>query len=98
MPRVTRARTHAVQPGPLTDSGEQAQVQEKESVKAPAKHLSLKDHKHFKHGRDVPPEAQLQYLKPGIFAQALVHHKFVFTLPTDVRGDETDLRVMASHA
>ena len=98
MRRVTRARTHAVKPGPLTDSGEQAQVQEKESVKAPAKHLSLKDHKHFKHGRDVPPEAQLQYLKPGIFAQALVHHKFVFTLPKDVRGDETDLRVMASHA
>ena len=98
MRRVTRARTHAVQPGPLTDSGEQAQVQEKESVKAPTKHLSLKDHKHFKHGRDVPPEAQLQYLKPGIFAQALVHHKFVFTLPKDVRGDETDLRVMASHA
>ena len=91
MRRVTRARTHAVKPGPLTDSGEQAQLQEKESVKAPAKHLSLKDHKHFKHGRDVPPEAQLQYLKPGIFAQAQVHHKFVFTLPKDVRGDETDL-------
>ena len=73
-------------------------MQEKESVKSPPKHLSLKDHKHFKHGRDVPPEAQLQYVKPGIFAQPLVHHKFVFTLPKDVRGDATDLRVSASHA
>jgi hypothetical protein len=27
-----------------------------------------------------------------------VHNKFVFTLPKDVRGDETDLRVIASHA
>ena len=60
--------------------------------------MSLKEHKQLRHGRDVPPEAQLQYLKPSIFAQALVHHKFVFTLPRDVRGDETDLQVMASHA
>ena len=29
MRRVTRARTRAVEPGPLTDSGEQAQVQKK---------------------------------------------------------------------
>ena len=98
MPRITRARTHAVEASPFTDSGEQAQVQERESAKAPPQHLSLNDHKQFKHGRDVPPEAQLQYLKPGIFAQALVHNKFVFTLPKDVRGDATYLRVMASHA
>ena len=60
--------------------------------------LSLKDHKAFKHGRDVPSSAQLQYLKPGILAQALVHHKFVFTLPKDVRNDTTDLQIMAVHA
>jgi hypothetical protein len=58
----------------------------------------LKDHRHFKHGSDVPLETQLQFLQPGIFAQALVHDKFVFTLPQDVRGDATDLRVTASHA
>ena len=62
MPRITRARTHSVEASPFTDTGQQAQVQEKESEKAPPQHLSLKDHKHFKHGRDVPPEAQLQYL------------------------------------
>ena len=60
--------------------------------------MSLKEHKRLKHGKDVPPDAQLQYLKPGIFAQALVHNKFVFTLPKDVRGDEADLQVLASHA
>jgi hypothetical protein len=62
MPRITRARTHAVEASPFTDSGEQTQVQEMEPAKAPPQHLSLKDHKHFKHGRDVPPEARLQYL------------------------------------
>ena len=96
--RITRVRTHAVKASPFAGPGEQARVQEKESAKTPPQHLSLKDHRYFKHGRDVPVEAQLQYLKPGIFAQALVHNKFVFTLPKDVRGDETDLRVMASHA
>ena len=73
-------------------------MQNEESTEAPPTYMSLKEHKQLRHGRDVPPEAQLQYLKPGILAQALVHHKFVFTLPRDVRGDETDLQVMASHA
>ena len=66
MPRITRARTHSVESSPFTDSGEQVQVQERESAKAPPQHLSLKDHKQFKHGRDVPPEAQLQYLKESL--------------------------------
>jgi hypothetical protein len=52
-----------------------------------------KDNKHFKHGRDVPPEAQLQYLKSGIFAQALVHNKFFFTFPKNVRGDAWTLSI-----
>ena len=75
----------------------QAHMQDLESA-SPPKCLSLKEHKRLKHGRDVPPEAQLQYLKPNIFAQALAHHKFVFTLPKDVRGDKEDLQVMATHA
>ena len=101
--RVTRARTQMKNSGelahvpPLPDSGEQSQVKGVESAEA-TNILSLKDHKAFKHGRDVPSSAQIQYLKPGIFAQALVHHKFVFTLPKDVRNDETDLQIMASHA
>ena len=49
-------------------------------------------------GPQLRSEGQLQYLKPGIFAQALVHNKFVFTLPKDVRGDKADLQVLASHA
>ena len=91
-PRITRATSRRI-----ADSGEQAHVQDLESA-APPKCLSLKEHKRLKHGRDVPPEAQLQYLKPNIFAQALAHHKFVFTLPKDVRGDKEDLQVMATHA
>ena len=66
--------------------------------KGSSKALISQDHTHLKNGSDVPPEAQLQYLKSGIFAQALIHNKFVFTLPKGVRGDATDLQVMASHA
>jgi len=86
-------------PNHCADSGEKRQVQDREagSAKVLPQHLSLQDHKNLKHGRDVPPEAQLQYLKPAILAQALVHHKFVFTIPKDVRGDKVDLQVMASH-
>ena len=82
----------------LADSGERTQVQNIESGKSPLACMSLKEHKRLKHGKDVPLEAQLQYLKPGIFAQALVHNKFVFTLPKDVRGDKADQQVLASHA
>ena len=56
------------------------------------------EHKRFKHGREVPPAAQLQYLKPQLLAQALVHHKFVFTLPKRVRNDPEDLQVMVTKA
>ena len=45
MPRITRTRTHSVEASSFTDSGEQVQVQERESAKAPSQHLSLKDHK-----------------------------------------------------
>ena len=92
--RVSGEHDHV---SPLSDSGEQARVTGRESARA-TNDLSLKDHKAFKHGRDVPSSAQLQYLKPGILAQALVHHKFVFTLPKDVRNDTTDLQIMSVHA
>jgi hypothetical protein len=82
---------------PFADSGEQAQAHKIESARASG-HLSLQEHKAFKHGRDAPPESQLQYLKPGILAQTLVHHKLVFTFPKDVRKDEADLHIMASNA
>ena len=55
-PRITRATSRRI-----ADSGEQAHVQDLESA-APPKCLSLKEHKKLKHGRDVPPEAQLHYL------------------------------------
>ena len=105
--RIADAGEHSVPPLSrnihrlIPDSGERTQVQlvhERESGKSPLACMSLKEHKRLKHGKDVPPDAQLQYLKPGIFAQALVHNKFVFTLPKDVRGDEADLQVLASHA
>jgi hypothetical protein len=69
--RATRSATTASKPhdtSPLSfpDSGESVQVRSKESVQK---------------SREVPPAAQLQYLKPQLIAQALAHHKFVFTLP-----------------
>jgi hypothetical protein len=74
------------------------QVRSKESVQKEARFLSLKEHRSFKHGREVPPAAQLQYLKPQLFAQALVHHEFVLTLPKRVRNDPEDLQVMFTKA
>ena len=47
---------------------------------------------------EVPPAAHLQYLKPQLLAQALVHHKFVFTLPKRVRNDHEDPQVMVTKA
>ena len=44
----------------------------------------------------MPPAAQLQSLKPQLIAQALEHHKFVFTLPKSVRNDLQDLQVMVT--
>jgi hypothetical protein len=49
-------------------------------------------------GRELPPAAQLQYLKPKLIAQALAHHKFVVTLPKSVRNDSQDLQVMVTKA
>ncbi len=46
----------------------------------------------------MPPAAQLQYLKPQLLAQALAHHKFVFTLPKRVSYDPEDLQVMVTKA
>jgi hypothetical protein len=50
--------------------------------------LGPKDYKRLKHGKDVPFDAELQYLKPQLLAQALVHHKFVMDLPDGIWIDE----------
>ena len=99
--RATRSDTTASQPhdtSPLSfpDSGESVQVRSKESVQKDVLYLSSQEHTRFKHGREVPPPAQLQYLKPQLIAQALAHHKFVFTLPKSVRNDPQDLQVMVT--
>ena len=39
--------------------------------------LMLQDYKKFKHGKEVPQEAEIQYLKQHLLAQALLHHKHV---------------------
>ncbi len=85
--RVTRSATTAsphTSPLCLPDSGESVQVRSKESVQKEASYLSPQEHKRFKHGREVTPAAQLQYLKPQLCAQALARHKLVFTLPKRV--------------
>ena len=45
----------------LPDSGESVQVRSKESVKKDVLYLSSQEHKRFRHGREVSPEAQLLY-------------------------------------
>jgi len=47
--------------------------------------LGPKDYKRLQHGKDTPFDAEFQYLKPQLLAQALVHHKFMMDLP-DVSG------------
>jgi hypothetical protein len=92
--RATRSATTLSFP----DSGESVQVRSKESVQKDVVYLSPKEHKRFKHGREVPPAAQLQCLKPQLIAQAFAHHKFVVTLPKSVRNDPQDLQVMVTKA
>ena len=50
--------------------------------------LNPKDYKRLKHGKDMPFNVELQYLKPQLLAQALVHHKFVMDLPDGIWIDE----------
>ena len=35
--------------------------------------LTLKDHKRFKHAKDVPPDAVIQFLKPSMLGQIQAH-------------------------
>ena len=88
------------------DTGEpDAAEQDKESPST-AQHkvlLGPKDYKRLKHGKDAPFDAELQYLKPQLLAQALVHHKFVMDLPDGIWIDEKTgktaaCRVMAVRA
>ncbi len=44
----------------------------------------LQDYKKFKHGQEVPQEAEIQYLKQHLLSQALVHHKHVMHMPHDL--------------
>jgi hypothetical protein len=71
------------------DAGEpDAAEQDKESTAQHKVLLGPKDYKRLKHGKDVPFDAELQYLKPQLLAQALVHHKFVMDLPDSILIDE----------
>jgi hypothetical protein len=45
---------------------------------------------------DTPFDAELQYLKPQLLAQALVHHKFVMDLPDCIWIDEKTGKTAAS--
>jgi hypothetical protein len=44
----------------------------------------FQDYKKFKHGKEVPQEAEIQYLKQQLLTQALVHHKHVIHMPHDL--------------
>jgi hypothetical protein len=66
------------------DTGEPDAAEQDRESPSTAQHkvlLGPKDYKRLKHGKDVPFDAELQYLKPQLLAQALVQHKFVMDLP-----------------
>ena len=44
----------------------------------------FQDYKKFKHGKEVPQEAEIQYLKQHLLAQTLVNHKHVIHMPHDL--------------
>jgi hypothetical protein len=76
--------------GELKTGEPDAAEQDKESPST-AQHkvlLGPKDYKRLKHGKDTPFDAELQYLKPQLLAQALVHHRFVMDLPDGIWIDE----------
>ena len=43
--------------------------------------LMLQDYKKFKHGKEVPQKAEIQYLKQHLLAQGLVHYEHVMHMP-----------------
>ena len=64
--------------------------------------LTLQDHRRFKHAKDVPPDAVIQFLKPSMLGQIIVHHKHVLTLPSSFLNEPNDafgeVKMMASKA
>jgi hypothetical protein len=46
----------------------------------------LQDYRKFKHDKEVPQEAEIQYLKQHLLAQDFVHykHKHVIYMPHDL--------------
>jgi hypothetical protein len=88
------------------DAGEPDSAEQDKESPSTAQHKVLqgpKVYKRLKHGKDVPFNAELQYLKPQLLAQALVHHKFVMDLPDGIwidekKGNTAPCRVMAVKA
>jgi hypothetical protein len=88
------------------DAGEQDAAEQDKKSPSTAQHkvlLGPKDYKRLKHGKDVPFNAEFQYLKPQLLAQALVRHKFVVDLPDCIwidekTGETAPCRVMAVKA
>jgi hypothetical protein len=77
-------------PGEL-DTGEPDTAEQDKESPSTAQHkvlLGPKDYKRPKHGKDAPFDAELQYLKPQLLTQALVHHKFIMDLPDGIWIDE----------
>jgi hypothetical protein len=61
------------------DTGEPDAVDQDKESPSTAHHkvlLGPKGYKRLKHGKDVPFDAELQYLKPQLLAQTLVHHEW----------------------
>jgi hypothetical protein len=88
------------------DTGEPDAAEQDKELPSTAQYKMLlgpKDYKRLQHGKDAPFDAALQYLKPQLLAQALVHHKFVMDLPEGIwidekTGKKSACRVMAVKA
>ena len=59
------------------DSGQDARAKESPCVAQHKELLGPEDYKRLNYGKDVPFDAELQYLKPHMLAQALVHQELV---------------------
>ncbi len=83
------------------DTGEPDTAEQDKESPSTAQHKVLqgpKDYKRLKQGKDAPFDAELQYLKPQLLAQALVHHKFIMDLPDGIWIDEKTGKTAACRA
>ena len=98
VPKPGESENRATSQSPNPVSGEKGSFAQAETEIG-----DLKAYKKWKRGQDVPVWAEIEFLKPQLLAQALVHYQFVFDVPEGVWTDEdsgktTACKFLASRA